>query len=522
LRLRGIATVLRSLRIAGALLAFGLAAAPALAAYDDEPAGLVPSASTLAKVRALYERAHLRDHTRAATVIEDWRLFQDGTVGEYRVYRLGKDVRAITTLGPTSYEKGLLHGIRWEQNRNGITFAYGGVHEQHTAASDHAFLDPSDEHDVRLIGDAPAFGAYVVEVNPPTGEHEWLFIDKRTGLVTRSEAIERRTRVTTNYDDFRLFDGVWEPSRVHSSDTLGNEREQLLVTRALDTTPDPRDVEMPPSRRVVEFTVKQTTAVRLPVRFVDGLPVIRVIVGRSAYDFLLDSGASGIYVDPTVVEQQKLERYGEHVGSTLGAFQESTTIVPLVTIGELRMRNLVARVVALPFQLDEHTHISGLLGFDFFADTVVHLDLEHNLAEAVVPDRFRAPADASALALGLDDKTPAVHIDAGTAVGRVVLDTGANQTVLESAFADRGDFAPERTGVTTRVHGLGGDATAEATRIPGLELGGIWLRDVTTDVSNADLGRDDVDGTIGTDLLRSYELWFDYRTNAVYLRRARR
>jgi len=103
-----------------------------------------------------------------------------------------------------------------------------------------------------------------------------------------------------------------------------------------------------------------------------------------------------------------------------------------------------------------------------------------------------------------------------------VLDTGANQTILESAFADRGDFAPERNGVTTRVHGIGGDATAEATRIPGLELGGIWLRDVTTDVSNVDLGRDDVDGTIGTDLLRSYELWFDYRTNAVYLRRARR
>jgi hypothetical protein len=472
-------------------------------------------------VRALYERAHVRDYTRAATIIEDWRLFQDGTVGSYRVYRLGRDVRSITTLGPIGYEKGVLHGIHWEQNRNGITFSYAGVHEQRDAADDRDLRDASDDRDVRLIGDAPSIDAYVVEVNPSAGRHEWLFVDKRTGLVTRREAIERHTRVTTIYDDYRLFDGIWEPSRVYTTDTLGNEREQLLVNRALDTTPDPRDVEMPPSRRVVEFT-GSATSVRLPVRFVAGLPVVRVIVGRSAYDFLLDSGAAGIYVDPSIVEQQRLEHYGVHVGSTLGAFQESLTIVPLMTIGELRMRNLVARVVAIPFRLDDHTHIVGLLGFDFFADAVVHLDIEHGVAEAIAPDRFRAPSDASAVSLGLDDKTPAIHVAAGAAVGRVVLDTGANQTIFESAFADRGEFAPDRVAASTRVRGVGGNATAEAARIPGLEIGGLWLRDVTSDVSNVDFGVDDVDGTIGTDLLRSYELWFDYRTNAIYLRRARR
>ncbi|HTW85230.1 MAG TPA: aspartyl protease family protein [Candidatus Sulfotelmatobacter sp.] len=507
---------------AAAALAALLLAQAAQAAYDDEPGGLVGTAATLAKVRALYERAHQRDYTRAATVIEDWRLFQDGTVGEYRVYQLGKDVRAITTLGPVSYQKGVLHGIHWQQDRNGITFVDAGLHDQRLAASERAFRDPGDDRDVRLVGESPATGAYVVEVDPPAGIHEWLFIDKRTGLLTRSEAVERHARITTTYDDYRLFDGVWDPSRIFTTDTLGNEREQLLVNRGLDTTPDPRDVEMPPSRRVVEFTGKPGGTVRLPVRFVDGLPVIRVIVGRSAYDFLLDSGAAGIFIDPTVADQQKLERFGTHIGSTMGAFQESMTVIPLLTVGDLRMRNLAARVVAIPFQPDSHTRIVGLLGFDFFADVVVHLDLEHNLAEAIAPERFHPPSDAASATLSLDDRTPAIHISAGSALGRVVLDTGANQTVFENGFADRGEFAPDRFSGTTRVRGIGGSAFAVPTRLPGLEIAGLWLRDVTADVSNADLGSDEVDGTLGTDLLRSYELWFDYRANAVYLRRARR
>jgi predicted aspartyl protease len=177
--------------------------------------------------------------------------------------------------------------------------------------------------------------------------------------------------------------------------------------------------------------------------------------------------------------------------------------------------------VQIPFHIDNRTRLAGLLGFDFFADTIVHLDLHKNFAEAVSPDRFRAPADTSSVTLGLDDKTPAVRVRAGNANGRVVLDTGANRTVFETVFAERGDFTPDRVASTMHVRGMGGFANAETTRVPTFELGGIWTRDATADVSNVDLGTEDVDGIVGTDLLRSYELWFDYRGNAVHLRRAK-
>ena len=473
----------------------------------------------MARVRTLYERAHAREHSRSATILEDWRLYQDGTVGSYKVNRLGRDIRETTSLGPLSYERGVLHGTRWEQNRNGITFTYPGVHEARDAISDRAFRDASDDRDVKLVGESLTFSAYVVEINPAGGRHEWFFIDKRSGNVVRKESVQRRRRYTTSYDDYHLVDGVPEPSRVRTVDSLGNEREQILSTRSFDPTPDREDLDMPPSRRLVEFPERQTS-VRLPVRFVNGLAVVRVIVGRSAYDFLLDSGAAGIVIDPTVVEQQNLERYGQRTGSTLGTFPESTAIVPQMTIGGLRMRNVVSRVVAIPFHVDDRTRIAGLLGFDFFADTVVHVNIERGLVEAQPPDRFRPPADTAAVALGLDDKTPAVRVRAGSGTGRIVLDTGANRSIFETAFADRADFAPDRIGSTTHLRGMGGFANAESTRIPQFELGGITTREATVDVSSADLGTDDTDGVLGSDLLRTYDLWFDYRAAAVYVRKA--
>jgi predicted aspartyl protease len=503
------------------LLGLGMGGVARAAVYEDEPAGLVTSSSTLAKVRALYEHAHLHEHTRAVTIFEDWRLYQDGTVGSFKVNRLGRDVRETTTLGPLAYARGALRGVHWEQTRNGLTFTYPGVHEQRDAISDHAFRDPTDDRDVRLMGDSTQFGAYVVEINPPAGRRVWLYVDKHSGLVVRKEWIARRRRYISTFDDYHLVEGVGEPSRVRTVDSLGNEREQILVSRSFDITPDPRDVDMPAARRFLEFPERQAS-VRLPVRFVDGLAIVRVIVGRAGYDFLLDSGAAGIVVDPALVEQQGLERYGQRVGVTMGTFPEATTIVPQMTVGGLRMRNVVARVVPIPFHLDDGTHVIGLLGFDFFADSVVHLNLERSVAEVQAPERFRPPADAVGVPIGLDDKTPAAHVRAGAGNGRVVLDTGANRSVFETAFAERAEFAPARVAGTMRVRGIGGVANAEPALIPGLELGGIWAREVVTDVSNTDLGTDDVDGILGTDLLRGYELWFDYRTATVYVRKAKR
>jgi hypothetical protein len=454
-------------------------------------------------------------------IIEDWRLVQDKMTGTLTVRRIAHDVRMTTLLGPLSSEQGVHAGTYWQMNRNGLTFTYAGFHETRDAASDRAWANAADTQDVRLIGESVALNAYVVEIAPPAGRLEWYFIDKRTGNLLRSESVEKRRRYVTTYDDYRTFDGVAEPSRIRVVDSFGNEREQALLSRTLDLAPDPKELEIPPSRRtVVEFPAL-TPLVRLPVRVVNGLLVVHVSIGTHAYDFLLDSGAAGVVIDPSVVEENKLEHYGTHVGATVGTFAETTSIVPSLHLGTLRMRSLVTRVATIPFRIDDRTRISGLIGFDFFEDAAVHVDLEHGVVEAMAPGTFHPPPDAAGVLLALDDKTADVRAKAGTGFCRVVIDTGANRSVFTTAFAARADFLAD-TGGISRFRGIGGTATAESAHIKQFELGGQSVADPVVDVSSADLGAEDVDGTVGTDILRSYDLYFDYHAGILYTRRIRR
>jgi hypothetical protein len=50
----------------------------------------------------------------------------------------------------------------------------------------------------------------------------------------------------------------------------------------------------------------------------------------------------------------------------------------------------------------------------------------------------------------------------------------------------------------------------------------VAVNDAVVDVSAADLGTEDVDATIGTDIAQAFDLYFDYRSATLYVRRAHR
>ena len=103
----------------------------------------------------------------------------------------------------------------------------------------------------------------------------------------------------------------------------------------------------------------------------------------------------------------------------------------------------------------------------------------------------------------------------------MVVDTGANRSILTPAFASRADVAYDAGG-PMRFRGIGGIGIGEAVHMKTFELAGIGVNDSIVDVSGADLGTEDVDGTIGTDISHAFELYFDYRSATLYVRRSHR
>ncbi len=492
----------------------------ASAGINDDPSGIVPTRMPLARIRAMYDRAIARDRSRTAEVVEEWKLQQDNMQGTFRArYHLTNYVET-TSLGPFTSMNGSRNGVRWQQNRNGLTFAFAGLHER-DAISERAFaVIAPDRPEVHVLGESPATGAYVIDVDPPLGRHEWLFIDKRTGELIRRERVERNRRYITTYDNFRTFDGDPTATHVHTVDSLGNERDQQLIARTVDTSPDSHAFDPPSNRRtLVEFPTR-AGPVRLPARLVNGLYIVRVNIANHGYDFLLDTGAAGIVIDPSLADVLQLERYGSRNGNTVGTFIESATIVPQMTIGPLRMQRVVSRIVPLPFRAEGSARIVGLLGFDFFEDLIAHVDFANATIEVTPPQTVLKTAGMQQLALLLDDKAPVVRmrVDDGIAA-RVVLDTGANRTLFFGDFAERTALSYERLSTVMHYRAVGGIGTSILGRLRSLELGGLTLARPMVEIAGDVFGTEDTDGVFGTDLLRALDVTFDFRNAQAFIRR---
>ena len=160
-------------------------------------------------------------------------------------------------------------------------------------------------------------------------------------------------------------------------------------------------------------------------------------------------------------------------------------------------------------------------GFDFFADAIVHVDYDRGIAEAIDMPGFHAPDNMTTVALALDDKTPAVRAHVGNALARLTIDTGANRTLVFSGFADRADLSSERIAATTRFRGVGGMGNGEMARLRTFEFANVALTDTPVEISSDDFGSEDIDGILGADLLRNYDVYFNYPAAQIYVRRAR-
>jgi len=208
------------------LAVFGVGATAAAAAVDDEPSGLIASSATLAHVRALYDRAHTHEHTRAATVIEDWRLFQDGTVGSYRVNRLGKgrprddDARPARLSARSARRRAL--GAKPQRDRLHVPGrARAARRGQRTRLP-----RPERRSRRQLVGRVARAQRVRRRGQTRRPAARMAFRRQRTGYVARREYVERRRRYATSYDDYKLSRACPNHSRTRTVDSLGNEREQ--------------------------------------------------------------------------------------------------------------------------------------------------------------------------------------------------------------------------------------------------------------------------------------------------------
>ena len=512
------------------LATFWLGAATALAAdtvpFDATPAGITPTTMTL---KGLFAMSKLAQGNAPKTRIEKWALTAEELTGTQTIYTSGTDTREDDVLGPFQSASGRLGAQKWRQNENGLTLRLRGIHME-SEINSRALRNPAKfGRAVRILGEtAVPSAAYVVELNVPGGRKEWLFFDKTTKLIVRTETVWQEQRVTTTLDDFRKTRGVTEAWHVHVTDGRPfNDEDYKLQSLEFGMPVDPSHFAIPPNRHAM-FDVPGGKAA-VPATIIDDMVVVAMKVNGHSENFQLDSGASGILIDRDVALKDGLKTYGRSTGATAGSYVQTRTVIPEATIGDLTLHDLV--VESLPFETAAGSkRVVGLLGFDFIAGAVIHIDYLNGKLEAIDPKSFAPPPGAHEIPIALDDGVPFVAASiASTRAEHFILDTGAFRSTLFSAFAKSNPAAVADQGLgdsleasfpfVNHLGGVGGTINVRPTQVKDFAFAGFtfaqWL--FLASQENRSFEGEDADGLIGQDFLRNFDVYLDYSRERIYL-----
>lgn len=514
------------------LIAAGLAIAllGADAVKDDgtaPPAGIAPTTATLSSVLGMH-RHSLGTLAKGVpdTEVDRWTIKTQGLDGTASTVYSGKDSRYDRQLGPLHTAYGELAGRSWHQNENGEVVVERGLHTLDDV-SDRALA--TGGKGVTLLGTvSKPVSAYVVKVAPKGGRTEYVFYDRSTGLIVRREVARRGRRVVTTYDDFRTTDGVTEAWHFHESDGRPeNDEDYVRASLEIGKPVDPKLLAIPAATSPVTFAKPQ---VSIPIKMDGDRIVVPTRIQGHTVDFQLDSGAGGVVLDTAIVDALKLEVYGSSLGDTAGTYREGTAIVPQIDIGDIALTNLVVQSAPFTFWSDAKTPVAGLMGFDFIDGAVLHIDYEHSTLEAFDPKTFVPPAGATALPIALDDDVPLVDAGIAKAVGHLfIVDTGADRSALFSNFVAAHPDAAVDLGLgdqilasfpfVTDFDGVGGTVDYRPLQVGPFTFAGYsfprWLFSGTRNAPGFE--GDDLDGLIGQDVLRNFDVYLDYAHEKIWL-----
>lgn len=494
----------RRFRQAAVVAALMIATAPS-------PASALSKAPPIVKpvtASDILARAKAAEPAFAKPTVEDWGVSAQGLAGFQTVVRRGRDFTTTLRIGPYVTEHGRLNGATWHQNENGVTV----VDREH-----------ADRVATRTLEHSSDASAYVVLETLADGTVRRSTIDAHTYALIRRERWVAGRYSYTAWDDFRPESSghalAWH---AHGDDADGGTFDQRLRSVREGSSADEAQLDIPRNRRVLVEFPNGARSARLPARFERKRVFVRVNIGRRSYDFLLDSGASGIVIGNEAARQLGLESRGS--GNATGATQVTAgrVMIRSMEVGALHMRDIYARTVQFSDE-DRRERIAGLLGFDFIASVVLRIDYEHGLLDAYDSGTFQSPNGTTSVDLRLDDQVPTATLRVGRSTGDdFLVDTGASTTLLLFAHFARAhphDVADDgvgaslaASGIGVAAGGIGGRIVIHPVRVKRVRLGATTFGDPLVYVADSPsvLGSGVSDGLIGAEILSHYRVFLDY------------
>lgn len=204
----------------------------------------------------------------------------------------------------------------------------------------------------------------------------------------------------------------------------------------------------------------------------------------------------------------------------------------------MHIDGLTARNQEVQMIIDENFQIShmlgipvhGLIGFNLFKDYVVNIDYVTEKITLYKPEyyKYRDRKKDIILPLQLEQNKPFVYTtivtdDMKDVPVKLLVDTGASDAIWLSEKSDERLRYPQNHVETFLGRGLSGDLFGVKGRIDGIWVGPLILSKPIVAFPNSEvvdelISANDRNGTIGAEILRRFNVTFDYRNNRLTLR----
>lgn len=273
----------------------------------------------------------------------------------------------------------------------------------------------------------------------------------------------------------------------------------------------------------------------LDFRLIKNLIVIPLnINGKGPFNFILDTGVGSLIVtDPNLLDTLNLKNlrttkiYGLGEGQEIDAFLTNDIDVK---IKGANIKNVPSAILKTDiFDLSNYlgVKIYGLIGYPFFKNFVVKINYMSNRLNFSLP-KATSNIRGTKFSLEIENNRPYVFADLQTplltpAKVKLIIDCGASHALSMDGIQGNPFPLPKDTISANLGVGLSGVISGHMGRIPKFSLGKYKFNNILTsfpseNVSVKKIGNTQQDGNIGADILKRFNVVFDYQNLSMYLK----
>lgn len=278
-------------------------------------------------------------------------------------------------------------------------------------------------------------------------------------------------------------------------------------------------------------------SVRIPFELYHNLILVKLHINDSPeLTFILDTGVD----NPILIGHEGFDISDYQINRTIqiiGLGEGEAIEAKVAHNVEIKMKGITGskmNLIILPSNVFDPSAsfgrpIHGIIGHSLFSRFVMEINYDREFIRAYRKDKFKPPFVSVKKPLEIINTKPYIEIEIPDSTGqlrpiKVMIDTGASNAL--TLFGKPEDFLLNIPSIHTFIgSGLSGDLVGELGMVKKIELDRFNLKRVIATFPDSSsmkfLDRNHQSGNIGGEILKRFDVTFDYSRNKLYLKKNR-